>query len=175
MSIKKKRVCVIFAILTIVGLLWFYMLGKTVHPVLSTKYRVKEEILSIREAENENRLVHLVKTQNKLIQVNYEKVNSFIYKYSTKGSSSFGTSPKDIMINYLSASPDKDCFIYGFCWMPEVNSIEFIFPDDTVLKVVPDKEGVFLERSEYEPLDAEQILGYTDGGEIIDVMEYILN
>ena len=175
MSIKKKRVRVILVISIVVGLLWIYMLGKTFHPIFSTKLIVKEKFLSILEAENENRAVHLVKTQNRLIRINYEKVNSFLYKYSTKKTSSFGTGSKDIMINYFSASPDVDCFIYGFCRNSDIKTIVFTFPDATKLEVVPNEEGIFLQRSDFEPLDAEQIIGYTDTGETIDILEYILN
>jgi len=172
MSVKKKRVGFIIGILVVMGMVWIYMLGKTVHPILSTKLRVKEDILSMVEAENENRVIHLVKTKNSLIHIDYEKVNPFMYQYSNGAGSTY---LRDIMIRYCYASPDDDCFIYGFCSDTDIKTIVFTFPDETELQVMPNEEGIFLQRSKYEPLDAKQILGYTDTGETVDILEYILN
>lgn len=172
MNVKKKRAGFITGIVIVMGMTWLYMLGKTLYPTFSTKLRVKEDILSMVEEENENRVVHLVKTNNSLIRIEYEKINSILYRYSTRYKT---TIRKDIIVEYFAASPDDECFVWGCCKNADIETIVFTFPDETELQIVPNEEGIFLQSSKYEPLDAKQILGYTDTGETIDVLEYILN
>lgn len=170
MSSKRKWIQYSIVALIIVSYLWFYMLGKTFHPTLSSKLFVKEDILSIIKEENENRVIHLIKTKDKLFRIDYKKVGPLLYQRGSWSSTSFA---KDIIVNCFSSSTDDDYFIYGFCGNTNIKKIVFTFPDMEQLEVVPNEEGIFLQLSGYNPQNAEQILGYTDTGETIDVLEYI--
>lgn len=65
MESRKLRYYFVVVLLG-VGYMWLFMLDKTLHPAFCTKLRVKEKILSMEEEKNENRVVHLVKTQKVL-------------------------------------------------------------------------------------------------------------
>ena len=169
---SRKLRCYVVVVLLVVGYMWLFMLDKTLHPAFCTKLRVKEEILSMEEEENENRVVHLVKTQNSLICMDYEKINSFLYRNGTKHKR---TVWKDIVIDYFIAGQDEECFIWGYCKDATFKTIIFTFPDDTELVAVPNEEGLFLQQSLYEPLDAVRIVGYTDTEEAIELLEYIVD
>ena len=171
MESRKLRYYFVVVLLG-VGYMWLFMLDKTLHPAFCTKLRVKEEILSMEEEKNENRVVHLVKTQNSLICMDYEKINPFLYRNGTRHKT---TVQNDIMVDYFAASPDNNCFIWGYCKDATLKKIIFTFPDDTELIVVPNEEGLFLQQSLYEPLEAVRIEGYTNTDEAIDLLEYIAN
>ncbi len=173
MSVKGKSFFIVLVIVVVAVLLWIKMIGKTFHPTLATKFLIKEEILSMLKEENENRVFYVVKTDHKLITIDYEKIGWFLYQCESKYRRGLADY-EDIVVEYLEVSIDTECFAYGVCRRKEIKEIEFIFEDATSLKVTPNEEGIFLAQSNHIPLDAKQILGYTDNGETVDLWDAIM-